>query len=277
MLGEISRRHEPPFRPRAMPRTLRVHFLPETLAAARPVGELAAVIDVLRASTTIAQALAAGAMAVVPCLTIDNARRAAAELALHGPVVLGGERGGLAIEGFDLGNSPAEYTPDAVGGKTVVFTTTNGTRALEACRRAESVLLAAAVNRRAVCGHLRAQDANVFDLVCAGTDGQITREDVLVAGAIIEGVCGGLEVSKRWDLGDSARLALTAWSDLVQAAGELGTPIADHLAAELGECLGGRNLIAIGKEADLAVAAALDSTDVVPVFDRRTGRITRLK
>ncbi|MEX2114189.1 MAG: 2-phosphosulfolactate phosphatase, partial [Pirellulales bacterium] len=87
--------------------------MPEHVQPGDLANSTAVVIDVLRATTTIVAALAAGARAVVPCLTIEDAKTAAAALPRE-ETVLGGERGGLPIEGFDLGNSPAEYTPERV-------------------------------------------------------------------------------------------------------------------------------------------------------------------
>src|SRR5687768_3032349 len=123
-----------------MPRTLDVHFLPELTSPEELAGGVVVVIDVLRASTTITYALAAGARELIPCLEIDDARAAATKLP-PAQVVLGGERQGLPIAGFDLGNSPRDYTPERVGGKTVVFTTTNGTKAMLQCRQAARVLI----------------------------------------------------------------------------------------------------------------------------------------
>ena len=166
--------------------TIHVHLLPDLVPEEKLAGNVAVVIDVLRATTTIVHALAAGARQVIPCLSIDDARAAAASRTGE-KVVLGGERQGVRIEGFDLGNSPSEYTPEAVGGRTVVFTTTNGTRAMLRCRQADHVLLAAFVNRAAVlAGNSRPSRQNVH-IVCAGTGGAITREDVLVAGSLVAG------------------------------------------------------------------------------------------
>ena len=109
-------------------------------------------IDVLRASTTIVVALARGATAVLPRRSIEEALAAAAD---HPGAVLGGERGGLKIAGFDLGNSPPEYTADRVAGRPVVITTTNGTLALAACHAAAEVLVGAIVNRAAVAAMAR--------------------------------------------------------------------------------------------------------------------------
>src|SRR5262249_5944787 len=127
-----------------------VHLLPSLTTPADLAGGLAVVIDVLRASTTICHALAAGAKEVIPCLEVEEARERANRY-VPGDAVLGGERGGLRIEGFDLGNSPREYTPTTVGGRTVLFTTTNGTRAMRQCTEAARVVIGAFVNLSPVC------------------------------------------------------------------------------------------------------------------------------
>ena len=161
---------------------IRAYFLPQLVAPGELAGGVSVVIDVLRATTTITAALAAGAREVIPCLEVDDALRAAANLPA-GRAVLGGERGGLKIEGFDLGNSPSDYTPATVGAKSLVFTTTNGTRAMLHAREADEIWLAALVNLSAVVGCCAEQKR--IDLLCAGTGGKITREDVLLAGAIV--------------------------------------------------------------------------------------------
>ena len=121
-------------------------------------------------------------------------------------VVLGGERQGVRIEGFDLGNSPTEYSPASVGGRTVVFTTTNGTRAMLRCRQAREVLLAAFANRSAVLAALAREQ--FVHIVCAGTGGFITREDTLVAGSLVAGLISG---AAEWELNDEAVIARDAW------------------------------------------------------------------
>src|SRR5262245_39532454 len=122
-------------------RQIDVFLLPALVEPAALAGKTAVVIDVLRATTTIVQALATGAKEIVPLQEVDEARRLAEKLGEG--AILGGERGGVLIPGFDLGNSPAEYTAAKVAGKTVVFTTTNGTRALQRCKMAERVLIGA--------------------------------------------------------------------------------------------------------------------------------------
>ncbi len=112
-------------------RQLNVHTLPSHVSEEELADSAVVVIDLLRASTTICQALASGAREVVPFLEVDAALAAAAAELRRGDIVLGGERRGGKIPGFDLGNSPAEYTREAVGGRRVFITTTNGTRAMD--------------------------------------------------------------------------------------------------------------------------------------------------
>ncbi|HSE95214.1 MAG TPA: 2-phosphosulfolactate phosphatase, partial [Methylomirabilota bacterium] len=126
-----------------------VAFTPEELARTTLAGVTAVMIDTVRASTTIVTALAHGARAVVPVATPEEARAAAAH-GVDGPVLLGGERGGAPPPGFALGNSPAEYAGAHIAGRTVVFTTTNGTRALLALTGARAVAVGGYVNAEAV-------------------------------------------------------------------------------------------------------------------------------
>ena len=132
-----------------MPRPIRVHLLPGLFEPRELRGGVAVVIDVLRATSTIVHALAAGAQAIVPCCEVEEARRIAATFP-PGKALLGGERRGVMIPGFDLGNSPGDYTAEVVGGRKVVFTTTNGTGALLCAREARRVLTGALSNLGAV-------------------------------------------------------------------------------------------------------------------------------
>lgn len=228
------------------------------------------VIDVLRATTTVAFALEAGAREIIPCLEVDDARRIAAGLPARS-FVLGGERGGKKIDGFDLGNSPSEYTPERVNDKTVVFTTTNGTRALLHCHRAAEVLLGSLVNAQSLV--LQLAERSAINLLCAGTDGEITREDVLAAGAMVVLLTG---IASDFTLNDEALIAGDAWQSLFATSALLpGTGhFENYLAKTLRECRGGRNLIELGMDDDLVVAADYCRLAVVPIF--RDSRITRL-
>src|SRR5206468_2766584 len=130
-------------------RSVFVHLTPDLAAPERLAGGVAVVVDVLRATTTIVHALAAGCGSVRPCAEIDEARALADSLPA-GKVLLGGERDGKPLPGFDLSNSPRECTPAVCRGRTLVLTTTNGSRALLRAAAAERVLVAAFVNFSAV-------------------------------------------------------------------------------------------------------------------------------
>jgi 2-phosphosulfolactate phosphatase len=211
------------------------------------------VIDVLRATTTIVQALASGAECVMPFASVEEALAAAEEV--EPTPLLCGERYGFKVDGFDLGNSPAEYTPSAVGGLKLAMSTTNGTRAMSYCREAGRILIGAFTNLSAVCGELAGLE--LVHLVCAGTNNQVTREDALLAGAILANVPGA-EAD-----GSGAELALTAWQRIDPA----------NLATELVSTTGGQNLIKIEMGGDLEWAAKIDQFAIIPIFDPRSGMI----
>src|SRR3954454_8565361 len=130
-----------------------VHLLPSLTPESGLRGGVAVVIDVLRATTMIVHALVAGCTEVIPVSEVEEARQIAAALPV-GSALLAGERQGVPIDGFDLGNSPDECTSARCRGKTMVITTTNGTRALLACGDADRVFLGAFVNFAATCRRL---------------------------------------------------------------------------------------------------------------------------
>jgi len=156
-----------------------------------------------------------------------------------------------------------------VAGRRVLFTTTNGTRALQHANAAQRVVIGAMVNLSAVVASVKGCPR--VDVLCAGTGGLETREDVLAAGAIVHCLC--LPESGAWQLGDDAEAARRAWQSLLSAAQAAGRTPSDELALELRDTPGGRNLLAIGMDADLVVCAQSDALDVVPEFDRDSGRI----
>src|SRR5439155_23810319 len=239
-------------------RPVRVHLVPSLAAPGALAGGVAVVIDVLRATTTIVHALAAGCAAVIPCAEVDEAKKTAAALR-PGKVVLGGERGGKLIRGFDLGNSPREYTAKVCKKKTVVLTTTNGTRAILRAAEAERVLIAAFVNFSAVCELLRT-DSRPVHIVCAGSEGEPSLEDTLLAGALVDYLCEAGDVA----LNDSARLAWDCFENhgrMLPGALLVGT----H----------GEKLKALGYEADVMAAAEVDQFALVPELRRDPLRIER--
>jgi 2-phosphosulfolactate phosphatase len=242
----------------------RYHRMPQGAVA----GGIAVVIDVLRASTTIATALANGAARIRPVPAVDAARALAAAL---GPgTLLGGERGGTRIGGFDLGNSPLEYSRDRVAGRSIVVTTTNGTAAIDACEDAREVLLGAIVNRSATAALARSlalrHGVGDVHLVCAGTDGAVTEEDVLAAGAILD-AAARLPGADGDAIDAAGGDALAGYRDAVA----VGPTVGDAIARAFARSLGGRNLLDLGMDADLPAAAAIDSLVVVPLLDRATG------
>jgi 2-phosphosulfolactate phosphatase len=250
--------------------TLNVYALPNLVAAEDLAGGSAVVIDVLRATTTIVYALDAGAKAVIPCLAISDALALAKQFP-PGEVVLAGERDAVAIDGFDLGNSPDEFTPDRVDGKTVVFTTTNGTQAIAHARSADEVLLAAFANADAVVRHL--VDRHNIHILCAGTDGRISEDDVLLAGMLVERIQreGGIVYRQN----GQAITARETWLHAFALPQALGAEVLhpDRVAGELRRSLGAKNLLKLGLDADILAASWISRFDLVPLLDRKTMRI----
>jgi len=161
---------------------VRIHvaFTPDEAAAA-PTG---LVIDVIRATSTICQALASGYERILCAAEVEDAR----SLASHGAVTLGGERLGVRIDGFDLGNSPREYLEART--PTLAMSTTNGTRAIvTAAERCERVLIASLLNLRAVTDAARAHGDDVA-IFCAGVKGSFALDDSYVAGRIAATLVG---------------------------------------------------------------------------------------
>jgi len=151
------------------------------------------VFDVLRATSTFVTALHHGAKAIIPVSEIAEAialKNSKLEIKNSKSILLGGERNGVRISAggidFDLGNSPREYTPEKVRGKTIVSTTTNGTRALRACANAQTVLAASFLNLTATAEFLLQNKFETVLLICAGTGENQADEDMLAAGALCE-------------------------------------------------------------------------------------------
>ncbi len=261
--------------------TLAVHFLPELTTPAELAAGVVVVVDVLRASTTITTALAAGAREVIPCAEVEQARERGEELGRRamkttageskmGPL-LGGERGGLPIDGFDLGNSPSEFTPQTVAGRTVVFTTTNGTKALIACTAAQRVLIGSFVNFSAVVAELTGELP--IHILCAGTRNRVTREDTLFAGSLVEKLVG--TIVEEDAINDEARIARDVWCHAMDGVQPPGRRANQRLAEVLRNTQGGRNLINVGLERDIVDAADFDRFDFAPQLDAARWRIVR--
>ncbi|HUX54447.1 MAG TPA: 2-phosphosulfolactate phosphatase [Williamwhitmania sp.] len=145
-------------------------------------GKNVAVIDVLRATTVIVTALQNGAIAIIPKEHVEDARQCYTTIMNTG-VLLGGERNAVKIEGFHLANSPFEYTKEVVDGKTIILTTSNGTRALTGSVEAKNVTIASFLNATAI-GNWLGNEGEDVTIVCAGSAESYTLEDALCAGMI---------------------------------------------------------------------------------------------
>ena len=236
---------------------LDVVFSPLGLPPGHATGRTVFVIDILRASTVICAALHHGARAVVPASSTEEAMRLTQTIG--GPdVLLCGERGGRPIPGFALGNSPLEMTPDAVRGRTLVMTTTNGTPTLLATQGAAGVFLAAAVNLSAAAAAARDMlDARGELLIlCAGRERMFALDDAYAAGRLLLAALDGSRSRK--GMNDAALASL----DLVRRYG---------MAWErpLRASRGGADLAALGFDADIVDASREDAYPVLPVFHER--------
>lgn len=219
------------------------------------------VIDVLRATTTIVHAMAAGAREIIPVGSADQAMRIAGSLFSTTSLICG-ERGGYPIAGGKLGNSPTEYTREVVEGKSLILMTTNGAPTLVKAKHSRHCFIAAFTNISAVALAIKSNphiNEQGLAILCSGREGDFSLEDALCAGLLIERLAAaGLEIN----LSDTVRVALSLWheysNDLVGAM-----KASDH----------GKHLISIGYEKDIEVCAAIDTIPIVPLLEQT--RITR--
>lgn len=236
---------------------LDVVFTAAGLTPGEVQGRTVFVIDILRAGTTMCAALHHGARAVVPVASTEEALRLAQTLGVD-ETVLAGERNALQIPGFALGNSPREMTAEAVRGKTVVMTTSNGTGALLAVANAPHVYLACAANF--TLAGARAHEAwsrqEEILLVCAGREQRFALDDAYCAGRLIEVALGGGRGRK--GLNDAALATL----DLVRRyGGRWERPLSASRA--------GRELTELGLKDDIADAARVDAYPILAQFQNR--------
>jgi 2-phosphosulfolactate phosphatase len=233
---------------------LDVLLTPAELIPSEIAGRVIVVLDVLRASTSIVEALAAGARVLYPVATIEEAIGLAKTLG-RDEVLLAGERKALPIEGFDLGNSPGEFTEERVGGKMVVMSTTNGTIAIAAASGGGRVIIGAWTNFQAVVDDLvRSQAEPVF--LCAGRDRAFGLEDAVCAGQMAAAVMKALP-DVDWEMNDGAIAALALAEEFPDPA-----KLFPHTAA-------GRAIVDAGLGEDLSYCAQVDLRDVLPVLEGR--------
>lgn len=213
-------------------------------------GKEVVVIDAFRATSVIVEGLYNGAKSVIP---VESVEEALALKAANPAIILGGERDGVLIDGFDIDNSPLNYTSDRVKGSEVVLTTTNGTRALKGVAGASAVYLGSFLNASAVAR--KVSNAKRLVLVCSGSENTVSLEDSVCAGAIIYSLES--QVSIKWT--DTAYMLKSLFSDN-----------RDNLGEFISEGEHYRELVAHGFEKDVKFCLQLNKHAVVPCFDGTT-------
>jgi 2-phosphosulfolactate phosphatase len=235
---------------------LDVVFTPAELGGAGVGQRTVVVIDVLRATSTVLEALVNGARDVLPVESVEQAVRKAQEIG-RDQAILCGERDVERIGGFELGNSPLEFVPEKVAGRTLVMTTTNGTRAILLGSAGNRCLIGSYLNAHATAAAL-AQGGNDALLLCAGREGRFALEDAVCAGIIARETLR-LDGSRRPEMNDAAR-----------AAALLARRFGDRLPEFLPRTAAGRHLVRMGRRDEVEFCATRDRYEQVPrVQDRR--------
>jgi len=236
---------------------INLHLTPHEAVDEQLKDSLVVVVDVLRASTSICAALGAGAKEVVPADSSATAIQLASLLS-RDSILMCGEREGLLIEGFDLGNSPFQYKPSVVKGKTLIFSSTNGTPAIMKTSHAKKTFICGFVNLDVVVGKLSESKCKI-NIICAGKLGQFAIEDAVCAGLVLR------DLQRKADqdpgMNDGAVAALI-----------LADRYKDSIPEIVASSHHGRYLASIGMEADLPFCADLNRLPLLPVFN--DGRIT---
>ncbi|MEE9288138.1 MAG: 2-phosphosulfolactate phosphatase [Bacteroidota bacterium] len=218
------------------------------------------VIDVLRAGTTIAMALQNGAKEIIPAASVESAVKLGNNLFVD-VTLLGGERNAKTIEGFDLGNSPGEYSEQVVNGKSIIFTSENGSQAILKAKYAKRAVLGAFVNISRVVDFLIDGEEPIV-LFCAGrlTNG-FSLEDTLCGGMIVSKL---LEKVKDIELTDSAVMART----LYRSHGK-------NILRTLQGSEHGRYLVSLGSQDDIKLCSGVDTVPVLPTLEGNAIRLFR--
>ena len=205
------------------------------------------VIDILRATSVITTAISNGCKAVIPVLTVEEA----AEIVRNekGEFMLGGERNALKIEGFHYSNSPLEYTRETIEGKTLVMTTTNGTKAIKGCEGASNILIGAMVNAKSIAKRILELNKDVV-IVNAGTYGEFSIDDFLCSGYIIDCIVNEIQA----ELSDIAITSHYIYKNNEDIHSFI--KYASHY----------KRITELGLEADLEYCCRKDIIDIVPEY-----------
>jgi 2-phosphosulfolactate phosphatase len=225
-----------------------VAFTAQALNHRSAAGKAAVILDVFRTTSTVIFALAQGAEKILPVLTAEEAL----QIKEHYPNgLLGGENGGVKIPGFNLGNSPQEYTEKNVKGKTIILLTSNGTKAMRMIEDAENVFLASFTNAKAVTKQLMQGKSDML-IACAGTQGTYSLEDTCCGGYLIH----LLRREQNCVLSDSAAGALALYHSY-----------ASNLLFYLSQSRNGRALKTRGLLEDLHHCCSRDSVSLIPFYN----------
>ena len=204
------------------------------------------VIDILRATSSIVYGIDNGATAIIPVANVEDCLNYTDK-----GYLLAAERNGSVVEGYDFGNSPFSYTKERVGGKTVVLTTTNGTKALHMARaKAKQVVVGSFLNLQALCDYLKTRNEDVL-LLCAGWKDQFNLEDTLFAGAVVQ------ELRPHFDEFDDSGVAAEDLYRLAKA----------DLRAYINKSSHSHRLAALNIEADVQFCLQLNLCQAIPVLE----------
>lgn len=221
------------------------------LAGIKPLpGQIAIILDILRATSTMVTALGNHAKQVIPVSEPETAFELQRKIGA-GQCILGGERKGYKITGFDLGNSPAEYMEAKVSGKTVILCTSNGTKAALWAKEAREVIIGSFLNMGAICDYIQSKGPDAacdISIVCSGREGHFSLEDFTGAGMIVS------LAGSDYELTDTAKVARYAY----EKARESG------LTSFVGQAEHGRYLKEIGMESDIALCTELNKYPILP-------------
>ncbi|MEL6470871.1 MAG: 2-phosphosulfolactate phosphatase family protein [Cyanobacteria bacterium J06623_4] len=229
-----------------------VYHTPEEVPAG-PLPDCAIAIDVLRATTTMAAAFKAGAEAIQVFSNLDELIKVSESWPAESRI-RAGERGGQKVEGFDLGNSPLDHSPEKTKGKRLFMSTTNGTRCLQRIQAAPNVLTAALTNRQAVVNHLLKHQPGTVWLVGSGWEGEYSLEDTVCAGAIIQQALHQANLGYTDLIGNDAALASVSLYMQWQS----------QLPELLNHASHGQRLLSKNNTVDIPYCAQLDILDIVP-------------
>jgi 2-phosphosulfolactate phosphatase len=237
---------------------LSLYTHPSDFSESQAKGETVIVVDVLRASSTIVHACENGIERIIPVASVEDATKL---LPTHDRknTLHGGERDGMPIDGFDLGNSPAEYTSKVVKGKTLIFSTSNGTVAITKSASAKEILLGCFLNLSAVATRVISSRARNVAVLCAGDLGRLSLEDFVCGGFLVDRIVNGTRATAV--LNDGAVAART----LANALGDVGEVLRSSSH--------GLHLAELGFDDDLEFCSRIDKYGTVPIVT--DGRISQ--